>query len=120
MDAASTERPITGGRSAAGPSAGLAWTADWRIGPAEADEPGSAAIPLLRLTPVREWPAARPPSSRAVRTAVTGAGVLVITAGLGRRAGAPARLTALCSAGACAVVVGPWLASRVVPRTAAH
>jgi hypothetical protein len=40
---------------------------------------------------------------------VTVIAVLVITAELGRRAGAPVRLTAVCSAGACAAVVVPRL-----------
>ncbi|NKZ04874.1 hypothetical protein [Actinomadura latina] len=88
--------------------------------PAVIDEPGAAAVPVLRLTPVRELPAARDPWGGALRMAVTGATVLVITAELGRRAGAPGRLTAFCSAGACAVVVGPWLASRLVPQSVAQ
>jgi len=82
------------------------------------DEPGAAADPELRRTPAQEFLAAREPWPGAVRTAVTGATVLMITAELGRRAGAPVRLTALCSAGACAVVVGPWLASRLGPPPA--
>lgn len=84
------------------------------------DEPGAAAVPVLRRTPVPELPAAREPWAGAVRVAVAGATVLVITAELGRRAGAPGRLTALCSAGACAVVVGPWLASQLVPEAFAQ
>lgn len=78
------------------------------------DRPGPAAVPVLRLTPVRD------PWAGVLRVAVTGAVVLVITAELGRRAGAPGRLTALCSAGACAAVVGPRLASQYVPHSSAQ
>ncbi|MFA1539562.1 hypothetical protein [Actinomadura monticuli] len=84
-----------------------------------ADEPSAAADPELWRSPAPELLAAREPWAGAVRMAVTGATVLVITAELGRRAGAPVRLTALCSAGACAVVVGPWLASQFGPVPAA-
>lgn len=81
--------------------------------PVVMDLPSPAAVPVLRLTPVRD------PWAGALRVAVTGAAVLVITAELGRRAGAPGRLTAFCSAGACAAVVGPWLAAQYVPHFAA-
>ncbi|MFB4310827.1 hypothetical protein [Actinomadura sp. GTD37] len=112
MDAAPSapEQPITFER------AGLSALG----GPVAADEPSAAAVPLLRLTPVPELAVAREPWAGAVRAVVTGATVLVISVELGRRAGAPARLTAFCSAGACAVVVGPWLASQLVPQFAAQ
>ncbi|GAA1823353.1 hypothetical protein [Actinomadura chokoriensis] len=80
--------------------------------PVAMDQPTLAAVPVLQLTPVRD------PWAGALRVAVTGAAVLVITAELGRRAGAPGRLTAVCSAGACAAVVGPWLASQYAPHSA--
>lgn len=87
-------------------------------GPTLMDQPGPGAVPVLSLTPVPEARAAREPWDGALRLAVTGVTVLVITAELGRRAGAPARLTAVCSAGACAMAVGPWLVPQLVPRLA--
>ncbi|NVI90498.1 hypothetical protein [Actinomadura sp. BRA 177] len=41
---------------------------------------------------------------------------MAITAGLGRRAGASGRLTALCSAGAGAAAVAPWLVPQLTRR----
>ncbi|MFI0485209.1 hypothetical protein [Actinomadura sp. 9N215] len=76
----------------------------------EWDQPSERAYPLMMLTPATKarsvqasWPGADWP------VVVTGIAVLVITAELGRRAGAPARMTALCSTVGFAVVV-------VVPR----
>ena len=82
-----------------------------------ADEPSAAAVPVLQRTPAPALPAAGEPWAEVVRVVVAGAVVLVITAELGRRAGAPGRLTALCATGACAVVVGPWLASQFAPHS---
>jgi hypothetical protein len=78
--------------------------------PAAAGEPTEGAHPRLVLTPVPEPRAAREPWPGATGVVVTGIAVLMITAELGRRAGAPVRLTAVCSAGACAAVVVPRLA----------
>ncbi|WP_165965109.1 hypothetical protein [Actinomadura bangladeshensis] len=47
---------------------------------------------------------------------VTGVTVMVISAELGRRAGASGRLTVLCSAGAGAAVVAPWLVPHLMRR----
>ncbi|TDD91438.1 hypothetical protein E1293_02325 [Actinomadura darangshiensis] len=72
-------------------------------------EPTAAADPYLQLTPVPGPRAPRNPSAGTAGAVVTGIAVLVITAELGRRAGAPARLIAVWSAGACAVVIAPRL-----------
>lgn len=117
MDAASStpEQPITrhSGRPGLGGPAGPG-----ALGEPVVDEPGPAAVPVLQLTPVP--PAARQPWAGAEQAAVAGAAVLVITAELGRRAGAPGRLTALYSAGACAAVLAPWLASYLMPEFASR
>jgi hypothetical protein len=80
------------------------------------DEPSAHAVPVLRLTPVAEPYEARDPRARSTRVAVTGATVMAITAGLGRRAGATGRLPALCSAGAGAAAVAPWLVPQLTRR----
>lgn len=74
-------------------SPGDGWRISW-------EEPSGRADAIVMLTPVPEpdAPRAAPPGTAA--TVVTGAAVLAITAELGRRAGAPARLTAVCSVGA--------------------
>lgn len=75
----------------------------------EWEQPSERAYPLLLLTPVPEPRAPRASWPGAVHVVVTGIAVLVITAELGRRAGAQARLTTLCSAAGFAVVVVPGL-----------
>ncbi|WUH96983.1 hypothetical protein OHR68_25985 [Spirillospora sp. NBC_00431] len=92
------------------PMPGSGQWADW-------EEPSERAYPFTLLTPAGEirstrpsWPGADWPF------VVTGTAVVVITAGLGRRAGAPARMTALCSTmGFAVVVVVPRLVS-AMPR----
>ena len=81
------------------------------------DDPSSAAVPVVRRTPAPALSATRRPWDEGVRVVVSGAAVMVIVEELGRRAGASGRLTALCSAGAGAVVVGPWLVPRLARRT---
>lgn len=78
------------------------------------DEPGECAVPLRHLTPVPEPQRAGDAWAGSAHVAVAGVTVMVITAGLGRRAGVSVRLTALCSAGAGAAVVTPWLVPRFV------
>jgi hypothetical protein len=80
------------------------------------EEPSERACPSLTLTPVPGPRAPRDPWAGTTGVVVTGIAVLAITAELGRRAGAPARLTAVCSAGACAVVIVPHLAPLPRPR----
>ncbi|MEU8340113.1 hypothetical protein AB0C74_00295 [Spirillospora sp. NPDC048832] len=82
------------------------------------EQPGPGAVPVLSLTPVVEPPAGREPWEGALRLALTGVAVMAVTAELGRRAGAPVRLTAICTAGAGAMAVGPWLVPQLVPRLA--
>jgi hypothetical protein len=83
-------------------------------------QPSAAALPVLRLTPVPGLGSAQPPWAEGLRTVAAGVAVLVVAAEFGRRAGAPGRLTACWTAGACAAAVGPWLvphlASHLVPR----
>lgn len=80
------------------------------------DEPGAGAVPVVRLTPVPEPGMARYPWVGVARVAVSGAAVMLITAELGRRAAASGRLTVLCSAGAGAAVVAPWLVPQLVTQ----
>ena len=87
---------------------------DGRILPVE--EPSEHAVPVLRLTPVPEPYAARDLWAGSSCVVVTGVTVMVITAELGRRSGASRRLTALCSAGAGAAAVAPWLVPQFVRR----
>jgi hypothetical protein len=71
----------------------------------------------LRRVPGSALPAA--PPRRAAGAVVTGIAVLVITAEVGRRSGAPPRLTLLCSVTAFTVVVAPrlWPAACAGRRT---
>ncbi|SFN05834.1 hypothetical protein SAMN04489713_10161 [Actinomadura madurae] len=78
--------------------------ADGRERTAAVEEPTERAHPRLVLTPAAEPRAEREPRAGAV---VSGIVVLLLTAELGRRAGAPARLTAIFCAGACAAVIVP-------------
>lgn len=79
------------------------------------EEPSERAVPLLVLTPAPELGAARESRPWDVHVVVTGVAVLVITAELGRRAGVPPRLAAVCSAAGFTVVLVPRLIS-AVPR----
>lgn len=89
---------------------------EWREGrTASLDEPSEHAVPILSLTPVPE-PRVRDLGAGSACVAVTGMTVMAITAELGRRSGASGRLTALCSAGAGAAAVAPWL----VPQFMRH
>lgn len=81
---------------------------------ASLEEPSERAVPLRHLTPVPEPQRAGDAWAGSAHVAVAGVTVMVITAELGRRAGASVRLTALCSAGAGAAVVTPWLVPRFV------
>ncbi|MGH3239194.1 MAG: hypothetical protein ACRDNL_02380 [Spirillospora sp.] len=86
--------------------------ADW-------EEPSERAYPLMVLTPAGETgPMGAPWAGVDWPLVVTGIAVLMITAEFGRRAGAPARMTALCSAvGFAVVVVVPRVVvPRVVPK----
>ncbi|MFG2086446.1 MULTISPECIES: hypothetical protein [unclassified Spirillospora] len=74
------------------------------------EQPSERAHPLLVLTPVPEVGVTREPWPGAVHV-VTGIAILVAAAGLGRRVGVPAPLTAVCSAAGFAVVVVPRLVS---------
>ncbi|WP_433477777.1 hypothetical protein ACQPZP_12410 [Spirillospora sp. CA-142024] len=110
MDAVPSAPPLGPGDGRADHWASWEETLSW-------EEPTERALPLLMLTPVPGPRAPRGPWPGTAGAVVTGIAVLVITAELGRRAGAPARLTAVCSAGACAVVVVPRLVPRL-PATA--
>lgn len=80
------------------------------------EEPSERANALLVLTPVPESRGPRDSWPGSVQAVVTGIAVLVIAAELGRRAGVPARLAAVCSAAGFAVVLVPRLVSATTPR----